>query len=140
MEFLAQSPLGPLPVGATNVLFHRWSGPFTGETWLRFELPPGDLAKFIAHSPALAGIEPKETYDHEHPLLPFPAEIYSNASVDLRGVVIHPGARFHGRAHSDPDWYVTTIVGKGRMYFLWPNAWLHLDEDRGIVWLKVVKG
>jgi hypothetical protein len=137
-RFLKDSRLGSLPAGSKNVVFRGWSGPFTGETWIRFELPPDDIEAFVAASQALSGIEPKETYDRDHPLYPFPDQFYRNGPATL--AAFPPGARFHSRNASDPEWYVTTIPGKGRMYFLWPSAWVYLDEERGIVWIKVVKG
>jgi hypothetical protein len=130
MEFLARSPLGPLPAGATNVLFHRWGGPFTGEAFLRFELSPEEIETFIRERAEIASMKPKETYSAEHPLLPWPND-ESKLSLD---------ARYYGASGRPPDWWAPTILGTGRMYFLWPSAWLYFDEERGVVWFKVVKG
>ena len=130
MEFLARSPLGPLPAGATNVLFHSWSGPLTGETFLRFELGADEIEGFIKERAEISSLKPTETYSKDLQLLSWPKDESK----------LSPNARYYGSSGRPPDWWHPTILGNGRMYFLWPNAWLYLDEEFGTVWLKVVKG
>jgi hypothetical protein len=137
--FLKGTRLGPIPATATNVLFCRWGDSRFEKVWMRFELPPGDIERFVTNSPVLSGMEPKEVYDEDHVLIPYPEAIYGKGPVYYVETV-PPNARFFARDESAPDWYVTTISGKGRMYFLRPNAWLHIDEEHGLVWFKLVGG
>lgn len=132
-RLLAAAKLSPLPLSATNVAYYQWTGLFTGETYAKFELSPSDLLAFVSNSPSLQGIKPKEVYDTNYQHVPFPP-----AGV-RRGVEHH---NYFSRHPKFPGWYDLTIRGKGKKYVIdWgPNMMILIDEDRHIVWLRVVKG
>ena len=46
--------LAQLPQSAANIMYYQWNGLFTGETYMRVELPSNDLAAFVDQSPGLS--------------------------------------------------------------------------------------
>ncbi len=131
-KLLARAKLSPLPPSATNVAYYQWNGLFTGETYAKFQLSPGDLRAFVSNSPSLQGIKPT-VYDTNYQHVPFPP---ASANMDVKHYdyfYSHP--KF-------PKWNDWTIRGKGKKYVIdWgPNMMILIDEDRHIVWLHVVKG
>ncbi len=130
-RLLAEAALSPLPPSATNVAYFQWNGLFTGETYAKFELSATDMRMFISNSPALRGIKLK-TYDANHHHMPYPA---STSDISLENDYFPQHPKF-------PSWYDMTIRGNGRKYILpWgPDMWVLFDEDRHIVWIRLVKG
>jgi hypothetical protein len=130
-QLLSEARLSPLPATATNVEYYQWNGLFTGETYVKFELSAEDMRKFISNSPALSDIKPK-IYDTNHQHIPYPVST-SDTSLEHDYFDQHP--KF-------PSWFDMTVRGNGRKYVLpWgPNMWVLLDEDRHIVWLRLIKG
>lgn len=116
-RMLAHARLAPLPSSTTNLAYYQWNRFFTGETLARFELASQDLQAFLTNSPVLQEVPAKdtETFNANRQHLPYR----------------HP--KF-------PDWFDPSIRGNGRMYFIWPDKWIYLDEDKSTVWLRFVKG
>ena len=128
---LSRAKLAPLPPSATNVMYFQWNGLFTGETYAKFEAGASDLQTFLSNSPALQAVTPR-IYDTNHQHVPFPA---SSTDISIENDYFHKHSGF-------PDWYDFTIRGKGRKYVIpWgPNMEILVDEDRRIVWLRLIKG
>jgi len=129
-NMLFRAKLSPLCPSATNVSYYQWNGLFTGETYAKFEFNKSDLRAFISNSPALQVIQPKEIYDKDHPHIPFPT---NTAHIVTGPHYFYKHPRF-------PNWYDLTISGNGRMYCIWHDRYVYIDEDRSIVWLRFVKG
>jgi hypothetical protein len=132
-KLLAEAKLSPLPPSATNVAYYRWNGLFTGETYAKFELSPGDLRAFVSDSLSLRDVKPKKIYDTNYQHVPFPQ---AGAERDFKH---YDYFHRHRKFPSSYDW---TIRGKGKKYVIdWgPNMMILIDEDRHIVWLHLVKG
>jgi hypothetical protein len=130
-DLLAEAKLSGLPPSATNVSYYRWSSSFAGETYAKFELSLPDLRTFVSNSPGLQGIKPK-LYDSNHHHVPSPSSTFE-VSVD------HD---YFDRHSQFPDWFDMTIRGHGRKYIIpWgPSMWVLIDEDKRIVWLRLIKG
>ncbi len=130
-QLLSEAKLSPLPTSATNVMYYRWNGLFTGETYAKFELSASELRAFLSNSPALHGIKPK-IYDTNHQHVPFPA---SSRDISAEHDYFQQHPKF-------PSWYDFTIRGNGLKYVIpWgPDMWILVDEERHIVWLRLVKG
>jgi hypothetical protein len=106
-KLLAEAKLSPLPPSATNVAYYQWNGLFTGETYAKFELSPGDLRTFISNSPSLQGIEPKKIYNTNYQHVPFPP---------LGGQWDLEHCDYFSQHPKFPSWYDLTVPGKGRKY------------------------
>ena len=130
---LARANLSPLPSSATNVEYYRWNGLFTGETYAKFELNPNDLIAFVSNSPSLKGIKPGKIYDKNYHRAPFPSQGSDFDVMHYDYFHVHP--KF-------PAWYYLSIGGNGRNYKIdWgPNMMILIDDDRHIIWLRVIKG
>ena len=127
---LLHAHLSSLPASATNISYFQWNGLFTGETYAKFELSAMDMEAFISTSPSLQSTPPKETYDREHPLLPYP-KVFTD---------LPSGPHYYWPSRMFPDWYDLTIHGTGRKYSIWTDKHVYLDEERNIVWLWFIKG
>jgi len=132
-KLLAKAKLSPLPPSATNVRYFQWNGLFTGETYVKFELSPSDLYAFVSNSPCLQGVKPKKIYNTNYHHVPFPP---FNSVWDVQ----HND--YFSPTRKSPKWYDLTIRGKGRKYAIdWgPDMMILIDEERGIVWLRLTKG
>ncbi len=132
-RLLAEAKLSPLPPSVTNVSYYQWNGLFTGETYAMFELSPSDLRSFISNSLSLQGIQPKKIYDTNYQHAPSPP---ADDGFDFDHY------DYFSRHPTFPSWYDLTIRGKGRKYVIdWgPDMMILIDEDRGIIWLRLVKG
>ena len=132
-KLLAQAKLSPLPPSATNVGYYQWNGLFTGETYAKFEMSAADLRSFISNSPCLQIAQPEKVYDTNYQHVTFPPN-------DQQWDVEHYD--YFYRNTKAPAWYDPTVRGKGRKYVIhWgPYMEVLLNEERNIVWLRVVKG
>ena len=130
-QMLSRAKLSPLPASASNVMYYQWNGLFTGETYAKFELSGSDLRLFLSNSPALQSIPPT-LYDTNHQHIPFPS---SSGDISTKHDYFYQHPKF-------PSWYDFTIRGSGRNYVIpWgPNMWILADEDRHIVWLRLIRG
>ncbi len=130
-DLLSQAKLSGLPPSATNVSYYRWSSSFAGETYAKFELSLADLRTFVSNSPSLQGIKPK-LYDSNHQHIP--------SSISDREVSVDHD--YFDKHREFPDWFDMTIRGNGRKYVIpWgPNMLVLIDEDKRIVWLRLIKG
>ena len=124
-----QSDFAPLPRSATNFAYYQWNGLFTGETYARVQMSSNDLKSFITNSWELSATKPKEIFTAAHQHLP-----QSERSVT------EGDHSYYFERTSAPDWFKPTIHGNGKAYFLWPDKYLYIDEDRGIVWVHFIKG
>jgi hypothetical protein len=132
-SLLSEANLSPLPASATNVAYNEWNGLFgTGETYAKFQLSAADVRTFISNSPALQGITPK-VYSTNHQHVPYPTSPSSELDSVNEYFFQHP--KF-------PAWFNITIRSNGRKYVIpWGrDMCILIDEDRHIVWLRLVKG
>ena len=131
-RLLSEAKLAALPASATNIAYYQWSGLVTGETYAKFEMSAADMQGFISNSSALQGIKPK-IYDPKHQHIPYPTSSSDFPAAEHDYFDSHP--KF-------PSWFDMTIRGNGRKYVIpWgPGLWILMDEDRHIVWLRLIKG
>jgi hypothetical protein len=131
-EWLKFHQLAQLPTSAANVMYYQWNGLFTGETYIKFQLPSTTLAKFITDSQAGLSQGKSDVFTPEHQHLPYPTD---KSVGDVRN-------DYYGRSRMSPDWFNPTITNRGGGYILWkgPNSEVYINEDTSTVYLKSIKG
>ncbi|HZL13000.1 MAG TPA: hypothetical protein VFC85_02550 [Verrucomicrobiae bacterium] len=131
-EWLKFHQLAQLPQSATNVMYHQWNGIFTGETYIRFQMPSNDLAMFITNS--LGGLSQgkSDIFTPKHQHLPFPK---NNSEWDMHN-------DYFGVSRMFPDWFNPSITNRGRGYILdrGPNSEVYINEETSTVYLRSIKG
>jgi hypothetical protein len=128
-QLLSDAKLSALPPSATNVQYFRWTSGFGGETYAKVELSSEEIEKFTSNSPGLQGIKP-EKYSSRHQLLP---RSPASDSLDNEYFDVHP--KF-------PNWFNPVIPSAGSKYVIpWgPDLWIVIDDDKHIVWFRLIKG
>ncbi len=132
-SILKWAGLGPLADSATNLMFHQWSGVFTGETYAKFRLSSEDLQKFILRASALTDWK-CEVFTPNHQL-----GAASEWDSSRKDVLDHT---YILRDHSFPNWFEMTVRQKGRRYehVYGSMAWIVINEQDNTVFIWLVKG
>jgi hypothetical protein len=136
-EVLAAAGLAPLPASATEIRTYGWTGLLQGEAYIMFRAAQPDIAKFVAGSPCLLGVQPK-TYGPDHQRLPLPEDFFKNTEKYTQS-----GHEFNERSNPRVEWYPFKIDFPASRYEIYPSGgqdWgeLILDETTGTVYVQVV--
>lgn len=131
-DWLKFHHLALLPATATNLRYYQWNGLFTGETYIKFQLPGNELTLFLSNSATGLSQGKADTFTASHQHLPYST---NNSQMDVHH-------SYYGKSRMFPEWYNPTITNNGRGYILWrgPNSEVYIDEDSSTVYLHSVKG
>ena len=121
-EVLAAAGLAPLPASAKDIQTYGWTGLLQGEAYVMFRATQPDIAKFVATSPCLLGVQPK-TYGQDHQRLPLPEDFFKNTDKYTQS-----GNEFNER------------INPHEIYPSGGQDWgeLIVDEGSGTVYVQVV--
>jgi len=131
---LSAAALASLPSSATNIAYYDWTGIGTGNSYVRFELSPSDLHRFLSNSPALQNKQPTKRFDETHQHLSIPQASWSAS--------LSQDNEYYLEGSPDPEWFRPTVVGKGQLFKIDFSrvTWILFDEDKHIVWLFTSRG
>ena len=139
-EYFRRFGLAPLPEHADFLLYGEWAGLLTGEMYLTFHAPEGEVAQFLGASEAL---ELAQSFDEEHPLV-------APCVPDSEGIeaTMYCKSTSCVCVESFP-WWVPTAEEEGRMFFIpfdlerGPDSHmggqLIVDDELNVLWIKLVR-